>query len=255
MVERIGFIHYPGMRARAFLGILSELGIEVSVVVEMSAEIPNLDAIREESRVRGYDRSYFDTGLDLESFLRRSPSTRRIPTGASGINDAAISEALDADPETLWIFSGGGILKPHLFRDGRRILHVHPGRIPEFRGSTCFYYSLLSRNELAATCFVLEPDLDRGQILFETRFEHNLRLEADQRFFMDSILDPWMRSIALKGALLRPLPAPREPSHQAEDGNAFFVAHPFLRHLAIQRMNSRFRPDLPAGIRPVETRE
>jgi len=248
MLESIGFIHYPGMRSRAFLGVLHELGIRISQVVEMRAEIPNLDGIRQEDEKHGYASRYFDPAWDLDRHLAAHPETVRVPTDATVINDPAIAEALDASSETTWIFSGGGILKPHLFRPGRNLLHVHPGRLPAFRGSTCFYYSLLEANELASTCFLLEPQLDCGQILYESRFRHNFAIRPDQRFFMDSILDPWMRAQALRGALSKPFPPPRETTSAEEDGNAYFVAHPFLRHLAIKRLNSRFRPDLPEGV-------
>lgn len=248
MVESVGLIHYPGMRSRAFLCTLLDMGVRVTAVVELAAEIPNLEGIRDEARRYGYDRSYFDTGMDLDAFLDRSPGTVRIPTGATGINDQEVADALDRRGETTWIFSGGGILKPHLFKPGRHLLHVHPGRIPEFRGSTCFYYSLLAADELAATCFLLEPKLDAGRTLFEARFRHNLRIRPDQSFFMDSILDPWMRATALRGALSRPLPESQEASSEEEDGNAYFVAHPFLRHLAIEGLNARFRESEPEGV-------
>ncbi|MBK9578059.1 MAG: hypothetical protein IPK50_09260 [Fibrobacterota bacterium] len=254
MIESIGFIHYPGMRSRAFLGTLLDMGVHVSTVIEMVAEIPNLAAIREEARRYGYDKTYFDTGMDLESFFERSSGTQRIPTLSTSINDPAIAQALDGCGEEIWIFSGGGILKPHLFKPGRHLLHVHPGRIPEFRGSTCFYYSLLARRELVSTCFLLEPKLDAGQILFEASFSHNLLIRPDQSYFMDAILDPWMRATALRGALSRPLPEAREGSTEEEDGNAYFVAHPFLRHLAIERMNARFRPSNPEGVFSIEDR-
>ena len=250
MIERIGFIHYPGMRSRAFLGTLSDMGIRLSTAIEMVAQIPNLEGIRREARDHGYDDRYFDTGMDLDAFLLRSPDTRRIPTEATGINDPSIAEALDAADEDVWIFSGGGILKPHLFKPGRTLLHVHPGRIPRFRGSTCFYYSLLEADELASTCFILEPQLDAGQILSEVSFRHNIRIGPGQPHFMDSILDPWMRSVALRDALSRPLPAPREQAPSDEEGNAYFVAHPFLRHLAIERMNAGFEESEPEGIWP-----
>ncbi|MEK7395030.1 MAG: hypothetical protein AAB214_20925 [Fibrobacterota bacterium] len=247
MPESLGFIHYPGMRSRAFLCVLREMGIRVSTVIEMRAEIPNLDGIRQEDAKYGYTTRYFDTAWDLDRHLAAHPGTARIPTDAATINDPAISESLDSTRETTWIFSGGGILKPHLFRSGRNLLHVHPGRLPAFRGSTCFYYSLLDANELASTCFLLEPRLDCGQILHESRFCHNLKIRPDQRFFMDSILDPWMRAQALRGALSKPFPSRIEDPLPEESGNAFFVAHPFLRHLAFKRLNSRFRPDLPEG--------
>lgn len=252
MVESVGFLHYPGMRSRAFFGTLLDMGVRVSTVIEMDARIPALEAIRAEADRHGYDQRYFDTGLDLESFLERSPATWRIPTKATGINDPEIAQALDECPETVWIFSGGGILKPHLFREGRSLLHVHPGRIPRFRGSTCFYYSLLAERELAATCFVLEPKLDAGQILSETVFQHNLRVRPDQSQFMDAILDPWMRSRALREALSRPIPPPREDEAAEEIGNAYFVAHPFLRHLAIERLNATFDPTSPEGVWPID---
>lgn len=248
MPDPIGFIHYPGMRSRAFLGILLELGVEVSTVIEMVAEMPNLDAIRSEAARHGYDERFFDTALDLDAFLERSPSTRRIATGAKGINESQVAEALDKATESVWIFSGGGILKPHLFRPGRRLLHVHPGRIPDFRGSTCFYYSLLARGELAATCFELEAGLDCGQVLSETVFAHNLRVAPDMPLFMDSILDPWMRAMGLRAALSRQLPPQRTSPGEDATGNAYFVAHPFLRHLAIERLNSRFDPSRPEGV-------
>ena len=48
-----------------------------------------------------------------------------------------------------FIYSGlpGQILPTELLSDKKRILHCHPGKLPNYRGSTTIYYSILNKKK------------------------------------------------------------------------------------------------------------
>lgn len=49
-------------------------------------------------------------------------------------------------------------------------IHCHPGRTPDFKGSTCFYYSLLAEKKMGVSCFFMAVGLDEGETLSQKEF-------------------------------------------------------------------------------------
>ena len=45
------------------------------------------------------------------------------------------------------------------------MLHVHPGRVPEMRGSDCLLWSAAIRQKLEFSCFFMSPGIDEGDII------------------------------------------------------------------------------------------
>lgn len=155
-----------------------------------------------------------------------------VPLDATDVNDPTVVAAIGAEQVDVVIYSGpgGGILRRPLLATGKRFLHVHGGALPDYRGSTTNYYSLLERGDCGASAIILNERIDGGPVLASRRFAP----PAD-RTTIDHGYDPYLRSLVLVEVLERyratgRLDASPQPSH---GGRTFHVMHPVLRHVAV----------------------
>jgi methionyl-tRNA formyltransferase len=151
---------------------------------------------------------------------------------ADDINDPAVVKAVAALSQAYVIFSGpaGAIVRKPLFGTGKKFIHVHPGRLPEFRGSTTIYYSLLAENKVEATALLLDEVIDAGPVIGRAAFEP----PADRRM-IDGDYDPDIRA-SLLTKVVREFSARGcfdEAEQPAGAGETFYIIHPVLKHLAI----------------------
>ena len=151
---------------------------------------------------------------------------------SSDINAPCVVEAVAGIESPYVVFSGpaGAIVRRALFETGKRFIHVHPGRLPEFRGSTTIYYSLLAENKVEATALLLGAGIDSGPVIGRAEFDP----PADRRE-IDGDYDAVIRSRLLVSVLRDFERSNRfEPLDQAADtGETFYIIHPVLKHLAI----------------------
>jgi methionyl-tRNA formyltransferase len=244
----LGVLLLPSVRSLAYLDVLRSLDWIPQEVVLLQSEIPRLEAVRAEDRQFGYGGKYFDLSLDLSSYLQSVPKVIRVE--GNDVNSPAVHEALKRCSSETFLFTGGGILTPETLRLARSSLHCHPGWVPDYRGSTCFYYSMLAESALGATAFLMDEQIDTGSVLARSRFRYNLRVSSAQPLFVDYILDPHIRACTLRKALLARLETGQWTGfpQEADDRPAFFVMHPWLRHLAIRRVNASYVETAPEGI-------
>lgn len=178
---------------------------------------------------RGPASDRFDASEEVTATLERHglPWTT-VPTADA--NDPAVLEAVAALDSGVVVYCGGGILREPLLSLGKRFIHVHPGTLPRYRGSTCFYYQLIEEGRCAATAFVMDTGLDTGAVLAHQTFVPPAGEDLDE------IFDPWMRSQVLVDAVgalgrdgeLRPSPQP------AGEERTFYVIHPVLKTVALR---------------------
>ncbi|ACD97096.1 methionyl-tRNA formyltransferase-like protein [Trichlorobacter lovleyi] len=254
MDNSFGMILFPGMRSLAYLAAFERAAVHPVRVVMLSHSILHFQDICAESMRYHYDTSYFDVTETAEKYCKR----HGIPldtVGANNINDDELLQYLDGFDLETWIFTGGGILRDKILSSGKRFIHVHPGRLPAYRGSTTFYYSLLEDGTLYGTAFFMGAELDDGPILEEAAFRVNIYLNQDQSHFVDAILDPYVRSMVLERLLRRwhcKLSPKPQKNISAPQCKPYFVMHPFLRLVAIKRLNDSYSKKLPEGIFVVE---
>jgi methionyl-tRNA formyltransferase len=123
--------------------------------------------------------------------------------------------------------SGGQILKAPVLNQGKPILHVHPGIVPEYRGSTTIYYSILNENSAGASAFFFNEKIDEGELIVQEKFE------LIKGINIDYIYDPYIRAVTLVKAVKK-LTTKMETFPQKSDITLpFFVIHPLLKHIAI----------------------
>lgn len=153
----------------------------------------------------------------------------------SSLKDPALQQYLDQSDESAFLYTGGGIVPAGLLSiQGKQLIHVHPGFLPEIRGADCALWSLLIKGHASASCFYMDPGIDTGDVILpawlpELQLKHDLS-SYDQRMVyraLYSFVDPWIRSYVLREFLQRydhydNLPVtPQNP----EDGVTFHFMH------------------------------
>ena len=112
---------------------------------------------------------------------------------------------------------------------------MHAGILPEYRGSTTAYYSILQDSYIGATSIFLNEKIDQGDIIYQEKFPMPSNKEN-----IDYVYEPWVRSqvlvktlklyIANEGFSLR---------EQSKDkAETYFIIHPVLKHLALLKVEN-----------------
>ena len=148
------------------------------------------------------------------------------------INAAEVAEQVNRLAPRLVIFSGygGQIVGAGLIDLGVPLLHVHSGWLPDYRGSTTVYYSLLEERRCAASAIILDNDIDTGPVLARKHYPAPpLGTDIDRRYDTairaDLLLDV-LRNYHATGRLTI-------EQHQRDAGQTYYVIHPLLKHLAL----------------------
>lgn len=250
--DKLGFIFFPGPKATAYLSVFKKLNTPPSVIIVMKnrhRQPPDKRLTTEVIRDQ-----YFDLNYSIEQFSQTF-TTKIIHCDSTHINDEKLKVLLDSLNIENWLFSGGGIIKVALLQHHYRFLHIHPGQLPEVKGSTCFYYSLLMNQSLAASAFFMQEQLDTGEAIAICQFSINLDKETLTPSFLDNIIDPWIRSKTLQKVL-----AYWEKDKQKTlinrikipTNRAYYVAHPILRSLAILKTTQAFNHSHTKGVIEIE---
>lgn len=154
---------------------------------------------------------------------------RVVPT--SDVNSTIVVDAVQTRPESYFIYSGPGgvILRKNLLDTGKQFLHVHPGRLPMFRGSTTLYYHILTEGRCAASALFLKEKIDTGPVLAVK--EYPLPTRGTD---LDYVYDPQIRAELLSETINNYLKDGHFTmlSQDIEKGETYFIIHPVLRHIA-----------------------
>ncbi|MBR51929.1 MAG: hypothetical protein CMD58_05385 [Gammaproteobacteria bacterium] len=148
------------------------------------------------------------------------------------INSKEVIDILERRNEPTFIFSGFGgvLLKNDVLSISKNFLHVHGGYLPDYKGSTTNYFSLLAENMIGASSILLTKDIDCGPVLVRKKF-----LAPTDRTKIDHIYDSKARAEVLVETLQRYLKLGFFDFELKENtgGETFYVIHPVLKHLAI----------------------
>jgi methionyl-tRNA formyltransferase len=225
VLEDVCLLAADTARARAYLDLMLKAGLRPCHAVILTACVgpaPSVD--------RAGSALYDNSTPLAEALARAGVTVTAVDSG--DINDSRVCSALSALSASIVIFAGpsGALVRAPLFATSKRFLHVHPGRLPEYRGSTPMYYSLLAEGKLSASAIFLEPEIDVGPLVAVKDFP-----SPEDRSTIDKEYDPWMRASLLVEVLKKYLAEGKLAcSPQTKSGEmTFFVIHPLLKHLAI----------------------
>lgn len=149
------------------------------------------------------------------------------------INSQEVIDEVKKINEMYIIYSGPGgtILRNEILSLGKKFIHVHPGWLPEFRGSTTIYYSMLLNSTVGCSVILFEEGIDEGPVLYKSKYRI-----TEKNIDFDYVLDPLVRAKTLldffKDERIEPL-----RQQENNPSNTFYIIHPLLKHISIIKHN------------------
>ena len=239
----IGMIAGDTSRSRAYLQALArnDLLPTFVLVLESASDRPlpgqlgNCQSDRESEQVIEVDECWSEAHFDTAQPIRIILDELGIPfevAASRDINDPAVVQAIRRRTESVFIYSGfgGTLLRRDVLSTGKHFLHVHGGYLPDYKGSTTNYYSLIVEGTLGASAIFLCEEIDCGPVLLRRKFPPPANRQA-----IDHIYDSGARAKVLVETLKQYL------KHRVWDfelpdntgGETFYIIHPVLKHIAI----------------------
>ncbi|MFA4848352.1 MAG: hypothetical protein WC626_01370 [Methanoregula sp.] len=156
----------------------------------------------------------------------------------NSVNCPEIFDALTRLKPALVIYAGyGSQIVGKTLLAVAPFLHVHAGWLPEEKGSTTLYYSILKNRCCSASAILLSSDLDGGPILARERYPIP-RPEIEIDHYYDSYIRADLLVRVLQDYYVSgKLPDPIDPT---ENETMYYVIHPILKHIAILSLDKNF---------------
>ena len=213
--------------ARFYLHYLKESGYKVeNIIILLNGELPKrgktfwnfvpkkiIAHIREfinlRKRSSGEMRSFieeisqfFETKVNLMSKFNFHDYSRNVQVKViSGFYDKKLKNILSEQKNKTFLYTCGGIVKKDLLEiKNAKFVHIHPGIVPEVKGSDGFWWSLLTRGVTGASCFFMNSGIDTGDVILKKNYKlpkmHLSQIYSEKTIFTGSILaiDPHIRS-------------------------------------------------------------
>jgi methionyl-tRNA formyltransferase len=227
------------VRSRAYSQGIANAGITAdrALVVQSSGSVRFGQTRKSERPARPPTAFVPDLSIPLDQSVRLAASS--VDTVDFGsVNDEAVQCWLRDCGATLAVYSGfgGEIVRDPILRAGVPLLHALAGWLPDYRGSTTVYYSLLVEGRCGVSAILLNSDIDSGPVI-DRRWYPPPAPHTD----VDHLYDVAIRTDLLVDVLRRwrtnggsfdvvsPQPGP---------GTTYYVMHPVLRAAALRRIDA-----------------
>jgi len=139
-------------------------------------------------------------------------------------------------PNKFIIYSGypGKIIKSKKLIRNKNLLHSHPGKLPNFKGSTTIFYSLIATKKIFCTTFILSEKLDGGQVILINEYATPKKIREINGAYDDKI-----RSINMVKAIkkIQSRKFKKKKVIINSKHKEYSVAHPLIRSIAIKSVN------------------
>ena len=227
-VDNLGMFVQETYRSKAYIQGLIRNGLHPNYVllIKNQGKSEKLDALPD-----NLDERFFNPQFSEEEALKMAGIPYEV-INAESCNEPQVVDVLKKRGEDFFVFSGRGILNK-VFDAGKEIIHVHPGKLPEYRGSTCPYYSVLAGDGWWCTSFIMKPGIDEGEIVQQREFPLMRGVDASR------IYDPYTRAAVLVNTV-RQLADTKELKTRKQDlseGTDYYTIHPVLEYAAKKFMD------------------
>lgn len=223
----------PTARSQAYLQAIQAAGLTPKQVIVYGYAYPRNQCQEQ----RGHHLPIFqpDFSIPLENIIADAGWPVSY-IDDDNIGSRILIKILTQHQPTLTVFSGfGGQLVPsETLQAAGKLLHIHSGWLPDYRGSTTLYYSLLRERRCAASALLLSESIDNGPLLARQYYP-----PPDQQTDIDYAYDSAIRADLLVRVLKYYLISGQLPeiSDDSAAGEMFYVIHPLLKHLAMESLN------------------
>lgn len=229
-------------RSRAYLSALKSKGYRPAHVILLGEKFsesyePEKETEKpEKGFIENFPEMDFEIGFSIDEFLLEGDWSF-VKMSSSDVNTQEVVDEVSKITSEVVVYSGypGVIVRDPLIDVGKVLLHVHPGKLPEFRGSTTIYYSLLEERPMTFSAIALNKVIDGGRVIHE-----EFHPAPEDRRLIDKYVDHALRARTLVNAL-RKFSCVNQPQSLGKIGRPddslnyaeYFVIHPVLKHLAI----------------------
>lgn len=219
-ISNLGMLLQEGNRAKAYLQALVLAGFYPNYVCLLRDSNFNASINQAPTHRRTL---LFDPNVPEETTLKEKGIPYQIITSDS-CNSPEVVNAIRARDEKYFVFSGKGILN-EIFGAGKKLIHVHPGKLPEYRGSTCHFYSVLAGDGWHCSAFIMNPKIDEGDLILTKKFPLPGKNIDDARIY-----DPYARSKTLVDVIrqLSERGSIQTTRQNLSEGLMYYTIHPVL---------------------------
>ncbi|MBN8543781.1 MAG: hypothetical protein J0M34_05900 [Alphaproteobacteria bacterium] len=91
---------------------------------------------------------------------------------ARDFDDVSLQARMKKHTDTAFLYTNGGILPAAILNaPDVRVLHIHPGIVPDVRGSDCLLWSVKLRNKIGVSCFYMSAGIDEGDLIAQHEWD------------------------------------------------------------------------------------
>jgi methionyl-tRNA formyltransferase len=150
----------------------------------------------------------------------------------NNINDNHVIKVILKSKLKNLIYSGysGQIINSNILTK-KNLIHCHPGRLPNYRGSTTIFYSLIKEMSIACSVFKMNKKIDMGEIYYIKKFKPPKNLHMINNKFDDNI-----RALTIINFLKKNKKIIRNKKYI----NEYYIAHPIIRRIALNKKSLFF---------------
>jgi len=159
--------------------------------------------------------------------------------GSESVNATELVQKLREISPDMVVYSGygGEIVGEELLGLNIPFLHIHGGWLPDYRGSTTIYYSILQDRNCSASAILLSNTIDAGPVIARETYP-----VPPAGIDVDYIYDPAIRAdllVKVLGDYARQGGWHAMRSQAPDEGRDYYVIHPVLKHLAMLAIGNR----------------
>lgn len=164
--------------------------------------------------------------------------------------DPVLQQYIQREVCKTFLYTGGGVVPDSLLKMPEvKLLHIHPGVVPQVRGSDGLLWSLATRGRPGASCFYMSAGIDMGAVIATQEYTKPVFSIAGKSInyqdFYDALqmaYDPHLRAQLLLRVLKRCIRENIEvhaiPTFEQKEDEArtYFTMHSSMKKILIDEM-------------------
>ena len=171
-MSNFGMLLAPTFRSNVYLQLFLKKGLKPAKIFLLSDEntkvLPGQMPDEAKQMLMGMDIQ--DYGIDLNASISELIKMNELDCEiltTMNVNDTVVVDAMQSSNLDQVVYSGfgGAIVSKEIINSGVGLLHAHSGKVPEYRGSTTIYYSILKDGKCYVSVFFLDKNIDTGPLL------------------------------------------------------------------------------------------
>jgi len=231
-MRNVIFLCAPSYRSRAYAQAMCAHKLLPSHAIYLGGNEPSWDGVKK-IQPSFLNFEFKPNESALETLQNAGVNITKLQT--QDVNSKLVINEISKMDASVIVYSGpaGAILGKPILNLGKKFLHVHGGNVPNYRGSTAFYYSILSEGTIGASAIYLDEKIDQGPLIRQKTYIPEPAIEIDR------ILDPLVRADTLIDVLssisIGQIP---KGEKQPKGGVTYQVIHPVLKHIALNKTSN-----------------